>query len=278
MYTIAVISLSTYTANKDKMLQIYEMFKEYIPLELRNKEEFKLNDNKIQMPIDKDSEAFKKIIEIAKKNYVSFHTYEYTEYTREEERNAKYFQMFVSDPLESEGTSAGDYGTKYLNSCDTCEIGGKLVGDVLVDRKFIKKQGIASLRPDIIVSSEIKWLIETNDLTGVNFTHAVKDYKGREMPEYYVMSFEHIMPPMKSQTWFSFEPPAKKCEKCGIEIPYLKSHCYYSEFDFQQAYDFNLTYELYDNYAERGLIISKKVKEVFSKARVRVGYRMLNIV
>lgn len=278
MYSIAVISLSTFTANKEKMLRIYEMFKDFIPLELRNREEFQLNGNRIQLPIDKDSEVFRKIIDVAKDFRVSFHTYEFTEYDQEEIHNAQYFQMFVSDPLESEGTYARDYGTKYINNCSVCKIDGILDGDVLVDRKFVKKYGIASLRPDIIVSKEVKWLIETNDLTGVDFKHVVRDYKGRDIPEYYVMSFNYTMPPMDSRTWLSFDPPAKICKECGREIPYLKSHCYYNECDFKYAHDFNLTSEIYNNFEERGIIVSKKVKEIFGKARVCVGYSMLNIV
>jgi len=278
MYSIAVISLSTHTANSDKILYIYEMFKDFIPLKLRNREEFQLNDNRIQMPIDKDSQVFRKIIDIANDFCISFHTYEFTEYDQEEIHNAQYFQMFVNDPLESEGTYARDYGTKYINNCSACKIGGILDGDVLVDRKFVRKYGIASLRPDIFVSKEVKWLIETNDLTGVDFKHVVRDYKGREIPEYYVMSFKHTMPPMDSRTWLSFDPPAKTCKECGTEIPYLKSHCYYNEFDFKYAHDFNLTSEIYNNFEERGIIVSKKVKEIFVKSKIRVGYSMLNIV
>ena len=63
MYSIAVISLSTYTANRDKLLYIYEMFKDFIPPKLRNREEFQINGNQIQIPIDRDSDVFSKIID-----------------------------------------------------------------------------------------------------------------------------------------------------------------------------------------------------------------------
>ena len=42
--------------------------------------------------------------------------------------------------------------------------------------KYLHKQPIATLYPDIIVSPIVKKIIEDNKLTGVNFRHNVKDY------------------------------------------------------------------------------------------------------
>jgi len=53
---------------------------------------------------------------------------------------------------------------------------------------------------------------------------------------------------------------------------------YTTGFDFKYAHDFNLTSEIYNNFEERGIIVSKKVKEIFVKSKIRVGYSMLNIV
>ena len=276
VYSMSVISLS----NKEKTKQIYETFKKYIPDELKTIKKYQYNEknNKIFIPIPRNIEAFSQLEKIARENHISAYKFEFTDYTEDEMKNAKFFQMLISDPLQSEGTYARDYGTKYIYCCDVCKTGGVLASDVFVDRKFVKKCDIATLRPDIFVSYKIKELIEENGLTGVSFEHRVIDYIGRELPEYYVMSFDNVMPPMDSKTWFSFEPPAKSCIKCSKKIPYLKSHCYYKQVDFEDAKDFNLSYEAYDNFSERAIIVSKKVKEVFDKAKVRCGFQMLNVI
>ncbi len=276
MYSMSVISLS----NSDKTQELYEQYKKYIPDELRENQEFQYarEKGKIDIPISRMCVEYNSLKSQALINHISIYEYEFSEYSKQEIKNAEFFQMIVLDPLQSEGTYAKDYGTNYVECCPVCKIGGILDGNVLVDRKFVKKCGIASLRPDIIVSPEIKWLIEENSLTGVSFEHRVLDYKGREIPEYYVMTFESILKPMDSQTWFSFEPVARNCEICGLKIPYLKSHFYYKQADLRNIQDFNLTIESYDNFAERGIVVSKKVRDIFSKAKVRVGYRMLNIV
>ena len=276
MYSMSVISLS----NTDKTQEIYEKYKKYIPDELKEKSDYQYDKEKgkIDIPISRNSPEYSRLKEQALANHISVYEYEFSEYSKQEMKDAEFFQMIVSDPLESEGTYARDYGTKYVDCCDACKVGGTLYGDVFVDRKFVKKCSIASLRPDIFVSAEVKWLIEENGLTGVSFEHKVLDYKGREIPDYYVMTFENVLKPMNTQTWFSFEPVAKKCPACGKKIPYLKSHFYYNGEDLKNIRDFNLTMEAYDNFSERGIVVSKKVKEIFSKAKVRVGYRMLNIV
>lgn len=276
MYSMSVISLS----NCDKTKELYEQFKNHIPNELRDNQEYQYSSEKekINIPLSRKCVEYNILKAQALANHISIYEYEFSEYTNQEMKDAEFFQMIVSDPLQSEGTFARDYGTKYVDCCDTCKIGGVLYGDVLVDRKFVKKCSIASLRPDIFVSSEVKWLIEKNALTGVSFEHRVIDYKGREIPEYYVMTFESVLNPMDIQTWFSFEPTAKSCDVCGKKIPYLKSHFYYKKEDLSGIKDFNLTMEAYDNFSERGIVISKKVKEIFSKAQVRVGYRMINVV
>ena len=276
MYSMSVISLS----NTDKTHDIYEKYKKYIPNELKEKSDYQYDKEKrkIDIPIPRSSPEYISLKEQALANHISVYEYEFSEYSKQEMKDAEFFQMIISDPLQSEGTYARDYGTKYVDCCDACKVGGTLHGDVLVDRKFVKKCSIASLRPDVFVSKEVKWLIEENALTGIHFEHRVLDYKGREIPEYYVMTFDSVLKPMDIQTWFSFEPAAKKCDVCGQKIPYLKSHFYYKREDLIDVKDFNLTMEAYDNFSERGIVVSKKVKEVFRKAKIRVGYRMINLV
>ena len=276
---MSAVSIYNSERNKKSIYQVYEQFKQFIPPELRDKKDYQYDENetRIIIPMPRDTENYKLMVEICRQKALFFHEFEFTEYTRAEEKNAQYFQMFISCALESEGKSASDYGTKYTDCCNTCNVYGKLDGDVLVDRKFVKKYSIASLKPDIFVSKPVKWLIESSGLTGVKFEHMVKDFKGREIPEYYVMTFENRMPPMDSRTWFDYKF-ARKCKDCGFEIPYLRSRCYYKESDFGNVKDFNLSQEIYNNFNEPAIIVSKRVKEVFKEAKIRASFGMLNIM
>ena len=130
MYSMSVISLQ----NKEKTRLIYDEFKKYIPNELKCKEEYQYDEKKeqIHIPIPRESEEFILLEKIARENHIAVFEYEFTDYTKAEIKKAQFFQMFVSDPLESEGKYAKDYGTEYIDCCDVCKIDGKLVGDVLV--------------------------------------------------------------------------------------------------------------------------------------------------
>lgn len=262
----------------DKTLDIYNKVKEYIPEEL--KEEFQYMPKGItRIPLPRDSEQYDFVINEAKKYSISIYSqYEFTLYTPLEKRNAKWFRMGVSYPLESAGKSSLDFGTKLKGCCQECNIGGIPQGDILVDRKYMKKKSIVSLVPGIIVSRQVKWLIEENCLTGVNFDHKVSDFKNREIEEYYCMTFDNILPPTDIRTWLSYNPPAVTCKKCGREVPYIRSNWYYKIHDFDNAQDFNLTYEFTNNWAERDMIVSRKVKDIFQKYKIGVGFEMLNIL
>lgn len=283
MYSMTVIELVQFRRGPHSFLEckkIYENFKKYIPEELRDKDEYQYDPERsyIHIPIPRDSDAYMQLLNTAKENHVYSGRYEFTEFTKKEIKEAEYFHLGITTPLESEGTDARDYGTKYKNCCDECCIGGELDGDLLVDRKFMKKRAIGTLKPDVFVSSQVKWLIESNGLTGAKFEHRVRDFKGREMPEYYIMTFEHTMPPMHPRTFFDYDPPAKHCKKCGRVVPYLRAYCCYKKSDFADAKDFNVSYEVFNNYFEPAIIVSKRVKEVFNEYKVNCGFMMLNVL
>lgn len=259
--------------------ELYEKVKKDFPDWVKNDPEYQyIEGETTHFMLEKDSESYNYVLQKAEEyNIPIYNNYELTIHSKEEIKNAEYFLLLYGCPLEAEGTSAEDYGTRYTNCCEKCKIGGIPLGDALVDRRFVKKVQFATLKRVIIVSEQVKWLIESNGLTGVHFGR-VKDYKGREMQDCYSLLVDNILPPMDKKTWLTINPPAETCDQCGIIVPYLNSHCYYHESDFNNACDFNLTYEFMNNWAERGIIASKRVKEIFSKYRVRVGYEMLNIV
>ncbi len=274
MFTVAVIAL----CDSIKTEQLYNEIKDFIPSELVDDYPYKKGDV-THIPLQRDSAQYNFVWKKANEYGITiYHFYELAKYTTSEIKNAEYFEMGISCALESEGTSAASYGTIYTNCCPECNIGGIPIGDVFVDRKFVKKYQIASVKPDIFVSKQVKWLIESNNLTGVRFETMLKDFKGRELPEYYCMRIDNILPPADKRTWFSFDPPARECKKCGIKVPYLHSDFYYKRSDLEELNDFNLTYEFINNFSERAIIVSKKVKEIFKINKVRVGFNMIGVV
>lgn len=262
----------------ERTTELCEKFKNVIPDKLKNKYPYR-EDALTHFPIPRESEEYHRIKETAKEYGVPiWHFYELVKYSEAEKKQAAFFEMNVSCALEAEGTSAASYGTQYTNCCPICKIGGTPVGDILVDRKFVKKYSITSLKPDVIVSKQVKWLIESNGFSGVHFDTSVRDYKGRKMEEFYRLSIENVMAPANEKTWFSVEPPATRCEECGMTVPYLHSNFYYKEADLTGLADFNLTFEYIDNWNERMMIVSRRVMETFKKYKIRVGFNMINIV
>ena len=175
--------------------------------------------------------------------------------------------MRLPDPLELEGTNASDYGTQYVGGCPTCGLGGKPIGDVLVDRKLVKKYKVGNVRPDIYVSEEFKEIIEESNLTGVNFVGQMQDYKDREMPKYHVVRINHTLPPMSDSAWLNHTDGASYKE-CGHNVVYLQSDVQYEKEKLDGAKDFNLSSEYIDNFRLREIIVSAKVRKIFKEHKV----------
>lgn len=271
MFSISVIALY----GREKTEELYQELKHKFPKELEGEFDESEKTGRRYFPFDRNSEEYQYIKQVAKENNIPiYNEYEKTVFTPEEEKNMQWFLMGVSYPLEAEGKHTVDYGTEYVDCCPKCKIGGKVKGDILIDRKFIRKQGIACVVPDIIVTPQVKWAFEQENLTGVSFKHNVSDWKGREMPDYYSMIIESILPPMDEKTWFRTDPPAKHCSECGRIVPYVRSNYYYKKKDFDNAKDFNYTYEFLNNWTKRSIIISKRVKDVLKKYKIRAGWNM----
>ncbi len=273
---VVVPYLAIQKAGENEIVKkLYEKIKDEYPDFLKKDFAFKEVELEMRIPMYKELPSYHYIMEFIKK--YKFHTRLYEVYycSKKEKEKGEYFEMWIPSALELEGTDAAYYGTRYNSDCETCNIGGTPVGDVLVDRKFIKKYSIASLKPDIIVSKKVKELIEENNFTGVSFNHVVKDYKGREIPEYYCMTINNVLPNADKKTIFDVNPPAYECKQCGKVVPYILSPLYYKKSDLSNALDFNLTSEYVNNFKEQLIIVSKRVRDVFKKNRIRAGYDIL---
>lgn len=123
--------------------------------------------------------------------------------------------------------------------------------------------------PDIYVSEKLRDIIESNGLTGVSFDREVKDYKGREMPKYYVMTVHNVLPPMSDTTWLWQEYNGPQC---GHNTLYLRSDVQYEREKLEDVNDFNLTAEYVDNFKLRELIVTAKVRHLFLQHKVYSGF------
>lgn len=176
-----------------------------------------------------------------------------------------FYIRYMPYPFELEGIYPERYGTKYEGGCPCCGLGRHAVGDVLVDRKFMKKYEMGFLCPEIFVSERIKNLLEESDLTGFHFGNRIRDYKGRPMTEYYSLEIDSVLPPLSPTTWLKGE----YLRECGhYRTLYLRSDPQYRAEDLENAKDFNRSCEYLDNFDMPQIILSAKAKNFLKEHKV----------
>lgn len=266
MKYVAIIS-SAHKRVVDPFIQeTYEKFKQFIP---KGFEHLVKYDYCLEIPLYYESPEYYELID-----YLNQHNEKpqvpmlYTSYTKSELNKAEFFRLAPSYPLELEGKFSRDYGTKHRDQCNKdyfCLMCGELIGDVFVDRKFMKKKKFGCLVPDLFASEELKEAIEEAGLTGIEFGGLVKDYKGREMKEkYYVVNITSILPPLSDKTWIE-SVPSSKCEHV---CRYLWSDLMYEREKLAQAKDFNLTCEHLNNWFLQKVVASARAKKALSQFRL----------
>ena len=227
----------------------------------------------LKLVLDEQSSAYEEVLEFCKQYNLHPYIAQWVRYSTKEISQSRYFQLSIPSPLELEGTDASDYGTLYSDGCPFCGLGRQPVGDILVDRKFLRKCKIGCLHPEIFVSEDVKRLIEDNNFTGVSFSGLIRDYKNRDIPKYYVLNIANVLPPMSSTTWLCpTQYPNPQRKECGHQILYLRSDIQYEAHKLNDACDFNLTHEHVDNYRTQEIIISNQVRECFKHHKIRAGY------
>jgi len=259
----AIIVFGVY--KKEFRSQLYDHYHTVCPKEFSKY----LREYPLQIPFDPKSPLLQEAIELLEKNSIRYRLGARVHYTKKELDSVRYFHVVLPHPLEMEGATLYDYESNYVDRCPNCGFGGTLIGDALVDRKFMKKAKIGVLSPELFVSEEVKNLIESHGLTGVTFGPLVKDYKGRDMAPFYVMRVQSILPPANESTFI--EPDDSKYkDSCGHHIPYLLSDLQYNTEKLSHALDFNLTHEYFDNDVMRKLVVSARVKNLFQENNIRV--------
>ena len=267
MVTVKRVTKFVLIAPDELHRELLERYRDKIPREFSQYKEYKWGA--LTLPLEPDSPELKEACLYVRS--LGYHPRLFSEvyYTKKELERIAYFQMEVGSPLELEGTTASDYGTKYDGACPVCGIGGKRTGNVLVDRKFLKKRKIGFLAPDLFVSEKTRQIIEDHGFTGVSFDGEVKDYKGREIEKYYTMSIHHVLPPMSKSTWLSdFSAKVGIIPECNHHKIYLESDIQYEHEKLHGALDFNLSSEYVNNDKEQQLVVSARVRRVFKENKI----------
>lgn len=225
-----------------------------------------------------DTEEYIYLMNEIRINNLEFGFSEGREYTKKEMNSAKYYYTSFIYPYQGDPKDAIDFGTKYDDStgCQKCGRGKKQISELRIDLKKLKKYPIATMAPEIFIRSEVKVLLEQNEVSGIHFGE-VKDYKNRETITYYQLFIDNIMPPMSDKVRVEYED-ISKCKLCGFGGIYPRSEFIYNSKDISVMKDFNYTYEYIWAYGLREVIISSKVRDIFQKFKCRVGYEPIAFI
>lgn len=266
-------TIVTISGAKQERKLLIDQFEKCIPKEFKK---YYLPDRLFgQFPFLTDSPELHEVLALADRMGWEYTLFSEVYYTKKELDHMPFFRLCLPYPLELEGTRVDDYGTVHEGKCPYCNRGGTLVGDVLIDRKFMRKYKMAILIPEFSVTEELKNAIEESGLTGVSFDHEVKDYKGREMPKHYVMTIHSVLPPMSDSAWLC---PYGHPDKNDHDILYLQSEIQYEQSKLADAKDFNITAEFISNYKIPEIVISAKAKQFLKDQHVYAWYLPVTIL
>jgi len=213
-----------------------------------------------QYPFEPGSLELQEAIKLLEEADEDYRLFRNVLYSKKELESIEYYTFVDPDPLELEGKTSLSYGTQYYH--------GELTGDVLIDRKFFKKSKWAVALPFRIVSEDVKQIIEDNNLTGISFTPNVKDYKGREMSQFYLVHIENRLPEVNKSTWLT---------ELGDTL-YLESELQYERKKLVGALDFNLTSERLNNDRIPYVVVSSRVKKVFKENGIRLHFEPVTLL
>lgn len=254
--------------------ELYERYKDKIPKEFQHASHY--SGGQLNLRLLPDSPELKEAIAFAEQHDMDPHYFSRVYFTAKEIKASLYFHVaHLPFPFELEGTNPEDYGTQYVGDCPICGLGKKAVGDVFVDRKFMKKYQMGILSPEYFVSERVRILLEESGLTGFRIGSQIKDYKGREMPPYYVLEIDSILPSLSESTWI--EPAG--LEPCGHPWTlYTRSDLQYEKEKLANAKDFNCTQESLNNFHMHDLIVSAKARAFFKENKIYAQFVPLTIL
>jgi len=271
MKRASVIFAMSYPSKKALYNEITKKYEKYVLNDFIKRQRH--IEGKIYLPFIPNSDEFYDALETVKSENIRYEIHSEVMYTQKEKDQCEYFNWIPPYPLELEGTRAHHYGTQYRHVCEECGLRSDPIDCVLVDKKFVSKAKVANLVPDIIVSEDIMKLFMSSGISGVTFEKETFDYKGRQMPKYYLMDVKNILPPLAESTILvndsSFE---NNLHNCSHDTFYLRSDLQYEREKLKNAFDINQTFEHLNNWRIRELVVSAKVRNLLKSNKLRIGH------
>lgn len=256
-----------------KCTEVYERYKDKIPKECRKVSQYV--DGNLSLRLLPDSEELKEAIAYMQDLGLHPRFFSETFFTAKERREAPYFTAYLPAPYELQYTALEKYGTKFYGGCPVCGLGRKVSGNVLINKSHIKKYKMCWVDPVYLVSEQIRVLLEESGLTGFRIGPEVKDYRGREMPAFYVLEIESVLPPLSSSTWFE----TSHINPClHPRTLYLRSDLRYEREKLENAKDINCTQEELNNYNTRQMVLSARARDFFRQNRIFANFAPLTIL
>lgn len=259
--------ISVYTTEEqvEKLAKKYRVYKEK-ELEIRVLGTIIIFDN-----LYSDSDIYIELMKDIEIYNLRFGYAEYREYTNKELLQAELYHVDIPYPWEHEPEKDAEYyGTQfnYPHGRD-CVCTREQISELVLNTKKIGKWQFVRIIPELIVSELTKNIIEEYSFTGCQFL-PVANYKGRETKSYYQIVVTNILPSISQAVRIEVaDMPEHQCELCPY-VGYRRSEFIYEKNRFGEYMDFNLTYERFDAYQTRELIVSSKVKEAFNKHKIKL--------
>lgn len=245
----------------DIIQSLYDRFSDKVPPAFKKKLSC---SGWLQIPLLDGSPELEELLGLCKQFNLSFRAFSDTHYTKRELEQCEFFHLYLPCPTELDGVSLRHFGNVYEDACPICGIGGKLHGNVLVDRKYPKKYKMGIIPTEVYMSEELKTLAEEHGWTGISFERKLVDFKGREMANFYAPDFNNVLPPMSETSWFN----PQTLRSCGHRTLYVDSDYQYEREKLSQAKDFNLTHEFINNNEMQQIIISARVRKVLQQNKI----------
>lgn len=257
----------------DLCWELYEKYKDKIPKEYQKISNYK--GGQLNLRLLAGSPELKEAIQFAEKKDMNLHFFSEMFFTAKETREAPFFCARVAASYELQGGFLDKCGTKFAGGCPRCGYGRKPDGSVLANISLLKNHQLGWMEPIYYVSDRVRILLEESDLTGFRIRQQIKDYRGREMPPYYVLEIESVLPPLSESTWFE----GNRLSRCMHPRPlYVRSDLQYEKEKLIDAKDFNCTQEELNNFNERALILSAKARRFFRENKIYASFVPLTIL
>lgn len=194
-------------------------------------------------------------------------------YSKKELSEALYFQLYLGIYGTSDYTDS--YQTEYekITKCKFCgREKEKQVSDLYIDKlKFGKKDIATNCRKEIIISENLKNILEENNVSGISFgnVHHFNNKRIKNNPTLYQLFIGNILPKMSNK--ILVEKDTTYCEFCKNYGILLRSLSYYKKEDISFLEDFNLSHEYFGGgySGVRNFIISKKVYNLFKQYKIK---------